>query len=673
MEAEKLRIRLVFGNGVLTKFQRKDGLKRSWLLLKPHFLTISDVVSYILHSFDLHHSCPRGIILSMDGFVLPEFESTSILKDKDLISVKRKETRLLTNEAIEDAMLYIEDEIVEKQLLAPGVRLLANEEFDRETEGCENETERSPARKVARGDLASKKRKAPSKLQKTKKKRKIQAIVNTIQDKKLPDGERISKPTKKREHENTSDQNGLSDHDDAVKSVNDSKPESNTESEHDENKEDTIQASAVPDKAKKVSRSTLRRKSRKKIKKMLRHQAKMNECDGQQPVKDMTMDIEPGKDTVATIGPEKDTVATIVLQDDEEEESDADGELVPVEIRPGLIRFTPSGKVKEVEENLEANASDVHSTENGTWEDHSARKDVSDVTHNQVAKEAYCWNGITNKRKGQKWGQETQSSSTWKESRNHNTHSSNTWTDKKQSTSSWHQSGDVNGQSNETRADKERHSNNKSVDFDKLIPLIDLPKVGDVIAYRVLELSSSWCPELSSFRVGKISSFEQDSNRIMLVPVPEYPLNLEKHDDDDELPLRSSIYNDDGSLEIDFPSLNDVRIVKLGDVTQTKSTIIFATNGNSSPSTCKKVDEADGSKKAVSDVRNQELHAPANSKKDVWEEITEAVSEKKAKLTQEDSWNKKQDAPVKRPWSYRSLRSSAIGPTMARLRAQNGT
>ena len=29
-----------------------------------------------------------------------------------------------------------------------------------------------------------------------------------------------------------------------------------------------------------------------------------------------------------------------------------------------------------------------------------------------------------------------------------------------------------------------------------------VPQEGDIIAYRLVELSTSWCPELSSFRVG---------------------------------------------------------------------------------------------------------------------------------------------------------------------------
>ncbi|KAH9625352.1 hypothetical protein KSS87_015181 [Heliosperma pusillum] len=658
MNPSELRLRLVFNNGVLSKTQKKNGLKRSWVLLKPHFITICDVVSYILHSFDLHDSCPHGIILLMDDFVLPEFESISILNDKDLVSVKRKETRFLNaSKAVQETTAYIEDGIVEKLPLPSGLKLLANEEFDKETGGYESEPEKdeddgvkstSPVQNIPNGDLASKKRKSSSKLESAKKKRKVQAISNTVQKKHLHETEHITKPKKKRKHDNRSNQTAPCSPGVVEKGASDLMPESKSESELDENKEDNIQASTMPDKTKKVSRSTLRKKKKRILKRSASDGAKTDElCDKQQPVKDMTIDRGPKKE-----------MAEIIQQSDED--SDAGGDLVPVVIRPGLIRFTPAGKVKDIEENQEANALDANPTENGTWEDHSGAKNMSD---NQIVKEAYGWNGITSKRKGQKWGQ----TSTWKESRNGNTHSSSAWDDRNQSTSSWQESREINGQFNNTWAEKKHHSSIKSINFDKLLPLVDLPKAGDIIAYRLLELSSSWCPELSPFRVGKVTSYEPESNMIKLVPVSEYPLNLPKNDDADEPPLGSSVYAEDGSLETDFHSLNEVRILKLGEWTQSEGK-----NGGSTPTTSKDNEVQDDAKKVASGSSNQKPPTPGlgNGKKDVWEEISEAVSAKKAQLMQEDSWNKKEPA-AKRPWSYRSVRSSAIGPTMARLRAQN--
>lgn len=55
----------------------------------------------------------------------------------------------------------------------------------------------------------------------------------------------------------------------------------------------------------------------------------------------------------------------------------------------------------------------------------------------------------------------------------------------------------------------------------------------------------------------------------------------------------------------------------------------------------------------------------------MWEEISQALDTKKAQLSQEDGWSR-EESSLKNGWSYRALRGSALGPTMARLRAQNG-
>ncbi|KAJ0082504.1 hypothetical protein Patl1_11624 [Pistacia atlantica] len=59
----------------------------------------------------------------MDGFVLPPFQSTSILKDYDIIRVRKK--AVPSSETIE---LYNGMNALEKSML-PGVKLLAIEEF----------------------------------------------------------------------------------------------------------------------------------------------------------------------------------------------------------------------------------------------------------------------------------------------------------------------------------------------------------------------------------------------------------------------------------------------------------------------------------------------------------------------------------------------------------------
>ncbi|XP_021743699.1 coilin-like [Chenopodium quinoa] len=724
MEAtqQQRRLRVNFQDrGILTKTQKKSGLKHSWVLLKPQFQTISDVIAYLLHSFDLHHSCPNGIVLYMDGFALPPFESTTILKDKDVISVKRLGLGISgTMKAIEEARPFIEDEIVLRQPLPSAVRLLANEEFDKETGGYLSEIDKDedeaeePVQIARGGDVASKKRKASSSIENSKKKRQRQVtpkrvekkvvdqLTKTLQKKrKLANGSKhdgtvdcaknsdpISKSDGTVNCAKNSDQ--ISKSDGTINCAKNSDPISKS-NVHEEKKEETVQASGVPNGAKKVSRGTRRKRLQRQWKKVHPDKAKVDEGEKQLPAKDLNKDSGSKKD------------ASTNIEQLAEEDSDADGDLVPVEIRPGHIRFTPTGKATDIQKFHEASGGNVPSVQKSAWEDDTAQKNVCDV-NNKVAKEPYSWNGITNKREGQKWGTENQPNSC-KEYRDYNGYSSSSRANRNQRTYSWKEPRDRN-----TWTSRKQRANDSSMIFEKLVPLTDLPEVGDVLAYRLLELSSTWCPELTSFRVGRITCFDKESNKIIMVPEPEYPLNLKKeegdHDDDDDSgqPPQPSLYNEDGSLEIDFPSLVDVRILKRGDPSQSKATGVPAVAiGTSAPSGWSKGNNIDGSSNGASDVGNQELGTPgasgvsesnkkdgsngaldtsnqelqkpaatpANGKKDVWEEISDALLAKKSQLSQEDRWNKKEPS-AKRSWSYRTLRGSALGPTMARLRAQNG-
>lgn len=124
--------------------------------------------------------------------------------------------------------------------------------------------------------------------------------------------------------------------------------------------------------------------------------------------------------------------------------------------------------------------------------------------------ETFQWNGITSKKKGQKWGMEK--------------------------TPSLKRNSDISFSqvSSEMVYVEEKANVTDDMDFDELMPYSRLPKVslspplisfhgrkfilyekrclvtslflyimqeGDLIAYRLIELSSSWTPELCSFRV----------------------------------------------------------------------------------------------------------------------------------------------------------------------------
>ncbi|KAH0463881.1 hypothetical protein IEQ34_006667 [Dendrobium chrysotoxum] len=88
--SEPVRLRVVFEDaGLLRGSQRRRGLQRCWLQLRPGIDTIADLAAHVHVTFGLQNSCPYGLIISMDGFVLPSFESTCILKDEDVIMIKK--------------------------------------------------------------------------------------------------------------------------------------------------------------------------------------------------------------------------------------------------------------------------------------------------------------------------------------------------------------------------------------------------------------------------------------------------------------------------------------------------------------------------------------------------------------------------------------------------------
>ncbi|CAN1137372.1 COIL [Linum perenne] len=96
------------------------------------------------------------------------------------------------------------------------------------------------------------------------------------------------------------------------------------------------------------------------------------------------------------------------------------------------------------------------------------------------------------------------------------------------------------------------------IEFEKLAPYANTPKEDDVIAYRIIQLSSSWTPELSSYLVGKISQFNPESNMIKLVAFSNHPLIPDNKIEDDEasesdiLPETLTL-QEDGSLEVRYP------------------------------------------------------------------------------------------------------------------------
>ncbi|WOG88720.1 hypothetical protein DCAR_0207955 [Daucus carota subsp. sativus] len=608
---ESLRVRVVFEDrNILSKSQRSVGLNRSWVFVKPQQLpTFSHLSAHLLNFFDLAQSCPHGLLLCMDGFVLPPFESTSILKDKDIISVKKRGgtlNKLLKKRKNADS---IEDSETKQQLDA-GVPHDKKEAGSSEVESeddadCSDNTE--PSEKPL--NSLHKERKASTEPQNSKKKKRRVLV---------PNGNEKDNQTK------SSGGQGL-----ILKKVSLEKPEkvSNSKCKQiikpsqptqqcvqestksidqlKENDKRTGAMSNVTSTSIKVPSRSARRKKAKR--EWLRATANL----GKKKTSETSI-LQPQLKQSEQEKPENE-----IDLEKPFEKIDGEDEFVPVVIRPGHIRFEPleEGEI---------------------------------VQQNKVCLETIRWNGITSKRKGQKWGMEKISSSDRHEHQNLEHDQPNT--------------------SSTTERVMPVHD---PIDFEKLHPLPNLPKVGDVIAYRILELSSTWTPEVSSFRVGSVLWYKPESKTVMLTQVPEYPVIREKLNEDASAPQPdNSIYNEDGSLQVDFSSLIDVRIVKHGDSDCLKPVAADHSNGDSFKVISDEVsNSAPTNTDGVSNSPKAGSNTAGNGEVNLLDQFSDVLNAKKAQLYEENSWIK--GSPVKGSWSYRAMRGSALGPVMALLRSNN--
>ncbi|OWM76131.1 hypothetical protein CDL15_Pgr009777 [Punica granatum] len=666
---EGVRVRLQFEDRrILSKSQRKEGLKRSWIGLKPQHETVCDLASHILHAFELQDSCPHGLILSvrlslgfracflilrksvigivrrfhcvlevgaetcfsrnlivkldfevyqssemtskMDGFVLPPFESTSVLKDKDVIWVRKKERSSTGTPRLGSGKNSVKAlQVVEKQPVNTNLQLLANEEFIKETGGYKSESEedkdepsadRNNVENAANEDAGSKKRKASKKLKSPK--RKKSRLANAEESPAACEGAGREEPVAEKEttqdneilvRESRLEKDKSSDSKDrkdiASTSKNDGEVSVPSQSSPEGKGKGSVDASPAPSEAKEGQRGQSSGDDDWRKKYLGNNDQTVDSRDDQRKSEEHQQQHQSHI-----------TNAAAGNQQPHHDNSSGNG-IVPVEIRPGHIRFEPF--------------------------DEDADRPVQ---KSPVPVMTFQWNGVTDKKKGQKWGKEKGAS----------------------------KCQDVNQEPPQEASLEIQAHPSDSTDFTKLSPYGPVPQEGDIVAYRVIELSSSWTPEVSPFRVGKISSCNQGSKKIRLLPVPEHPFDLEKTD--------KALYGEDGSLEVDFSSLIDVRALK-----PNKSESAVAVGGQ--------INETNvGNSNAVSIAQENKKNgidqAPAqeNGGGNVWEEISQALSAKKEQLSHEDRWRQKGTTTKgPPPSSYRGLRGSALGPIMALLRAQN--
>ncbi|XP_011086676.1 coilin isoform X3 [Sesamum indicum] len=717
---ESKRIRLVFiDDDILSETQKSDGLSRSWVLLKPHqHASVSDVASHLLHAFQLHQSCPHGLLLSISSFVLPPFESTRILKDNEIVRV-RKRRDILSIEGNDAANKVEKLEAAEKQPVNSGVLLLANKEFENEKGGYESDDPEGEFEEDDEEDLLedmenpsggnadpkNRKRKAPEKLQGSKTKKQCsEATGNVAKDvhkKKFENSCQDGEVTKKK-CLSTKEKNDHSDEDDMENNAeNANSSDKSHVSVPDMKRTDEVQEIGketeglkTPKETKKTPSRSARRKYAKRrwlremakiqkqnatceseglrnwkedrakaernkvdgqlkgLQKWKRNQAaaESNEVDGQpkgllhwkhspqtnwfvkgkkrdkqnqkkyfhkhpnqngdvheqqnqstdehaQPTQNGDGHKQPNekpgdvhkppsqKDNGVQEHPSQNYDASELTN----QESDEENEVVPIVIRPGHIRFEPLGKEQSDREI-------------------------------DVPSESFHWNGITSKKKGQKWGKENRSFTP----RNDIQISNKEYT--------------------EILSNEEEAQPGEGVDFDKLPPLPSIPKEGDLIAYRVLELSSSWTPELSAYRVGKVSWYNSESNQTMLVPVPQYPIRSKSGDEDEVAQPDSSLYKEDGSLEIDFSSLIDVRILNVGNSASRNEALSQVSEGSAGNKNAPKavLPSSNGQQIDIPSPDTTELNQGKEteppSSVNIWDQISETLNAKKEELSKEKGW-----------------------------------
>ncbi|GAA0158129.1 DNA metabolism protein [Lithospermum erythrorhizon] len=777
LKMKSLRLRLVFKNrDILSDAQKAQGLNKAWILIpqnQTELTTIDALCSYINQIFNLKQSCPDGLLLCMDGFVLPPFESAGLLKDKDIISVTKKGALAILGNETTDGVEGLE--AVQRQPGNTGALLLTNQELDSENGDCQSEEfhdelledEEDKRHEVnvylEDGNEISKKRKASEKLQGSKKKKKrseqpesaandvhengdLAGEKGTSKKRKSSKKTRINAATiengdekmdkdveytpKSKGAANDVNENGdLAGEKSTCKKRNTSKktqtnaaiidngdekmdkdvestPKSKRNEQAQENSKDIDGNTNVSERNPKGPSRAARRKKAKR--KWLQEMAKIKKKNVDSPEVKNWKEMQSSSGKKEGIGlSEKEGAGQLEKEGldnpkahlhwkqcgdnskswskpgenqsyskhgNSNKNSSTANEVIPIEIRPGHIRFEP----------LEEDA------------DH-----VQQIQAPVVSVDTFQWNGITSKKKGQKWGtdksngyhgngyeQFKQGEKVQKWGRDKTfVHYGNGYEQPNQGEKThWGRDKDpdscLNGNEeskdeNETSVVTRTHSS-EQMDFDKLPPLPNLPKEGDVIAYRLLELSSSWTPEMSSYRVGKVSRYDSQSSKVTLMPLPEYPIIFKNSEEEESTEQQDgNLYNEDGSLEIEFASLIDVRIVKSGD--PSASNDIFDGSGGPICTNNMETSKVPGNKDKSTNIvvqgngsidQGKSAQAPSTGDgANLWEQFNDVLNAKKEELSKENSWGKSNGS--RSSWSHRVLKGSTLGPTMAFLRSEN--
>ncbi|KAK4773827.1 hypothetical protein SAY87_028846 [Trapa incisa] len=558
-----VRLRLQFEDRrILSRSQRKEGLKRSWIVLRTHHRTVAEVAYHILHAFELQDSCPHGLVLYMDGFVLPSFESTSVLKDKDVVWVKKKERTSDGNHVEKSAIAnpdYKKRKSLE-ELKSPKIKRsrLANAEESPTVHFNARNEEPVVEKKSFQGGKVSLKCSQLVKVESSNSKGKSKVCGDDEIKEHAEKPKQSTSPRVLGDDRNKDLAARVNSSQDYIVLLKYSQFESKdaasalkngrvfpvlSQSPSQEKREQSLGESLTPSDAKKLPSRNARRKKLKK--EWIREMKKIGKkVDGQRYSSgvdnwrnkflcsnDQTLvSHDDHSKSEAHIQHCQSPIVVAAMGNQQRHQYKSFKDVnVPTEIRAGHVRFDPlDGADRPVQES-------------------------------PVPVRTISWNGVTNKKWGKEkvhnkcanygyqkpeWADKSYQNTKWNDSNNqkitwNGSDCQNTGTDNKCQEGAWNDSHKLNqSPPQEVSRGNETHSGG-STDFTKLSPYGPVPVEGDIVAYRVIELSSSWIPEFSPFRVGQISSYNNISKKIRLVPVPEHPLD-EKID--------KMLYGEDGTL-----------------------------------------------------------------------------------------------------------------------------
>ncbi|CAK9196715.1 unnamed protein product [Sphagnum troendelagicum] len=501
-----VRIRIRFEDeSILSNLQRQEGLAKCWYWIHSGVVSIAHLASDIAVAFDLLNSCPNGVLLEMGGFALPPSQPASLLQDEDLISVKQKRLLLRSQQLINVGLIGEREKFV-TGIQHGGVDLLAPEEFEKETGGYQSGDEGGTEPSLNLGIDIQFKDPEPrlSKSKEFNSKKRKRALSNDVQ---LESDMGVGTTSADGKGVKMDEGHELRKKKSSkkAKQVDDSKRTALQQAGFEDDLVTDLKPETKKRKRKKMKPSRSAR--RKKAKRMwLREQAKVNPL-----LSDLFWWLE--KEVQEEHVLDNKSLDLMIKTPEVRDEMEAEEERLPVMVAPGHIRFEPCDGGTTCTLPLQCPFPVFHFS-----------------------------NDIRNKRQGQGWGQEKQSDK---------------YLDKKETFVEDPQQG----------SEPNIHPS-KQRSFEGFPLLNGTPQIGDILAYRLVELTHSWTPEISPYRVGKVSGFGGSLGNLMLVPVAEYPLHEYSEDEGEEFAQQEDIYlppyNPDGSLEVELSALMEVRVLEKG-------------------------------------------------------------------------------------------------------------